>query len=135
MSFLRRRAPPPLPRQYNLAAYARGKLRSAFAGKPVENASMPERALGSSRVLVVSSSLFLTNPFAYAGNAAIPGSSGDPQLLMLAQPYAKYLTPMIVSVKNTLDWMTSDDDLSAARSKVTARPRGKVRPKRRRQQN
>src|SRR5205085_189034 len=51
-----------------LAAYADGKLKSAFAGSPSDDVKVPERAASPSRVLVVSSSLFLTNPFAYAGN-------------------------------------------------------------------
>jgi ABC-type uncharacterized transport system involved in gliding motility auxiliary subunit len=111
---------PPL-QQRILAAYAQGKLRSAFAGRPASGFSTPERARRSSRVLVVSSSLFLTNPFAYAGNAPTSGAGsggGDVQLLMLAQPYTKYLTSTILSVKNTLDWMTGDEDLVATSAKL-----------------
>jgi ABC-type uncharacterized transport system involved in gliding motility auxiliary subunit len=68
---------PPL-RQRILAAYAQGKLRSAFAGQPGAKPNAPSRAPRSSRVLVVSSSLFLTNPFAYAGNAPSGTTGGDP---------------------------------------------------------
>jgi hypothetical protein len=42
---------------------------------------------------------------------------GDPQLLMFAQPYTKYLTSTILSFKNTLDWMSGDSDLIAASAK------------------
>ena len=108
----------PPTQQRILAAYAQGKLRSAFAGKPGANPNTPARALGSSRVLVVSSSLFLTNPFAYAGNAPSDTNGGDAKLLSLAQPYAKQLTSMILSVKNTLDWMTTDDDVVAISAKI-----------------
>jgi ABC-type uncharacterized transport system involved in gliding motility auxiliary subunit len=114
---------PPL-RQRILAAYAEGQLQSAFAGAPLSNMSQPRRALRSSRVLLVSSSLFLTNPFAYAGNGPGAGSN-DPQLLMLAQPYTKHLTSTIISLKNTLDWMMGDDDLAAASAKLVRDPRKK----------
>ncbi len=118
--------PKPPQQQRVLAAYADGKLKSAFAGNPADGITPPERAPQPSRVLVVSSSLFLTNPFAYAGNGPDLGGQfqmfgavgGDPQLLMFAQPYAKYLTPMIISLKNTLDWMSGDSDLIAASAKL-----------------
>ena len=113
-----------------LAAYADGKLKSAFAGSPMEGFSGPEHAPQASRVLVVSSSLFLTNPFAYAGNGPDLGGQfamfgavgGDPKLLALAQPYTKYLTSTIISLKNTLDWMSGDADLVAASAKLLGEP-------------
>ncbi len=118
--------PKPPQAQRVLAAYADGKLQSAFKGSPGEGITPPERAAQPSRVLVVSSSQFLTNPFAYAGNGPELGGQfamfgavgGDPQLLMFAQPYTKYLTPMIISLKNTLDWMSGDSDLVAASAKL-----------------
>jgi ABC-type uncharacterized transport system involved in gliding motility auxiliary subunit len=119
--------PKPPQEQRVIAAVADGKLKSAFAGSPMEGIKpASERAPQSSRVLVVSSSLFLTNPFAYAGNGPDLGGQfamfgavgGDPQLLMFAQPYSKYLTPMIISLKNTLDWMSGDSDLIAASAKL-----------------
>jgi hypothetical protein len=82
-------------------------------------------------VLVVASSLFLTNPFAYAGNgpdlggqfAMMGGVGGDQQLQMFAQPYAsRYLTNTILSVKNTLDWMSGDTDLLATSAKILREP-------------
>ncbi len=90
----------------------------------------PRRAPAESRVLVVSSSEFLTNPFAYAGNGPDLGGQfqmfgavgGDPQLLMFAQPYTKYLTSTILSFKNTLDWMAGDSDLVAASAKLIGDP-------------
>jgi ABC-type uncharacterized transport system involved in gliding motility auxiliary subunit len=109
-----------------LAAYADGKLKSAFAGTPGDGITPPDRAPQASRVLVVSSSLFLTNPFAYVGNGPDLGGQfamfgavgGDPKLLMFAQPYTKYLTSTILSLKNTLDWMSGDSDLIAASAKL-----------------
>ena len=81
-------------------------------------------------MLVISSSEFLTNPFAYAGNGPELGGQfqmfgavgGDPQLLMFAQPYTKYLTSTILSLKNTLDWMAGDSDLVAASAKLIGDP-------------
>ena len=83
-----------------------GKLKSAFAGEKADDISVPERAPQPSRVLVVSSSQFVTNPFAYAGNGPELGGQfamfgavgGDPQLQMIAGPYAqRYLTNTILS--------------------------------------
>lgn len=109
-----------------LAAYAQGKLQSAFTAQSPAKTSVPLRARGSSRVLVVSSSLFATNPFAYAGNpdpAPLLSSGGGPatgntKLLQFAQPYTKYLTTTILSIKNTLDWMSGDDDLIATSAQL-----------------
>jgi len=114
--------PKPPQEQRIIAALAVGKLKSAFGG--------PERAPSESRVLVISSSEFLTNPFAYAGNGPDLGGQfqmfgavgGDPQLLMFAQPYTKYLTSTILSFKNTLDWMAGDSDLVAASAKLIGDP-------------
>jgi len=118
------------PEQRVLAAYADGKLKSAFAGAPMDGIAPKERAEQPSRVLVVSSSLFLTNPFAYAGNGPELGGQfamfgavgGDPQLLALAQPYTKYLTNTILAFKNTLDWMSGDADLVATSAKLLTEP-------------
>jgi ABC-type uncharacterized transport system involved in gliding motility auxiliary subunit len=103
--------------QRALAAYAQGRLRSAFAGKP--RGPAVERAPTNSRVLVISSSLFITNPFAYAGNGVRSGG-GDAQLLSLAAPYTKYLTSTILVLKNTLDWMIGDEDLIELSAKIGA---------------
>jgi len=123
--------PKPPYKQHVIAAVAEGKLKSAFAGAPAEGIKPNERAPNDSRVLVVSSSLFLTNPFAYAGNGPDLGGQfamfgavgGDQQLQMVAQPYAqKYLTQTILSVKNTLDWMSGDTDLLATSAKIIGEP-------------
>jgi hypothetical protein len=69
----------------------------------------------------------LTNPFAYSGNgpeldgqfAMFGGVGGDRDLQMIAQPYAqRYLTQTILSLKNTLDWMSGDADLLAVSAKI-----------------
>lgn len=111
-----------------IAAVADGKLKSAFAGQGDDmGVSVPERSAAPSRVLVVSSSEFLTNPFAYSGNgpdlgqqfAMFGGAGGDRELLMIAGQYAnRYLTATILSVKNTLDWVSGDADLLAVSAKL-----------------
>jgi ABC-type uncharacterized transport system involved in gliding motility auxiliary subunit len=126
--------PKPPYDQHIIAAVAEGKFKSAFTngakleGDPLK---LADRAPESSRVLVVASSMFLTNPFAYAGNGPDLGGQfamfgaigGDPQLQMIAGPYAqRYLTNTIISVKNTLDWMSGDADLLAASAKILSEP-------------
>jgi ABC-type uncharacterized transport system involved in gliding motility auxiliary subunit len=123
--------PKPPFSQRVLAATAEGKLKSAFAGKPGAGITAPEQAAGSSRVLVIASSQFVTNPFAYAGNgpemqgqmAQFGGMGGDQQLQMIAGPYAqKYLTATILAIKNIFDWMSGDVDLIAASAKILGEP-------------
>lgn len=123
--------PKPPMEQRVIAAHATGKLKSAFAGQQGEALpNVPERAAKDSRVLVISSSLFLTNPFAYAGNGPDLGGQfamfgnvgGDENLLQIAQPYTKHLTNTILSFKNTLDWMAGDSDLLAASAKLIGDP-------------
>lgn len=113
--------------QHVIAATAEGFIKSAFAGKPGMDITPAEKAKSKSRVLVVASSQFLTNPFARAGNpkpqppqmAQFGAMGGDQNLLTVAQPYAQtYLTPMILAVKNTLDWMSGDADLIATSAKI-----------------
>lgn len=90
--------------QYAVAAVASGKLRSAFPPKEV-------MSQGQSRVLVISSSQFFTNPFA---RAATPS---DDTMTSLAMPYAQQvLTSTILVAKNTLDWMSMDGDLEACQA-------------------
>ncbi len=110
-----------------IAAVAEGKLKSAFAGGGAdEGIKTAERASEPSRVLVISSSLFLTNPFAYAGNGPELGGQfqmfgnigGDQQLLFVARPYVQYLQGTILAVKNILDWMSGDADLIATSAKI-----------------
>src|SRR5690606_28976981 len=113
--------------QHIIAATVEGALKSAYAGKAGMDIEAPERAKSSSRVLVVASSQFLTNPFARAGNpkpmppqmAQFGAMGGDKDLLTIAQPYAStYLTPTILALKNTLDWMSGDADLIATSAKI-----------------
>jgi ABC-type uncharacterized transport system involved in gliding motility auxiliary subunit len=123
--------PKPPFEQRVIAAVAEGKLKSAFAGSADDAIKAPDRSLAPSRVLVVSSSEFLTNPFAYSGNgpelpqqfAMMGGAGGDRELLMIAGQYAnRYLTNTILSVKNTLDWISGDQDLLAASAKLLQEP-------------
>jgi ABC-type uncharacterized transport system involved in gliding motility auxiliary subunit len=120
--------PKPPFNQQVIAAVADGKLKSAFSGQGDNlGVAVADRAPQPSRVLVVSSSEFLTNPFAYSGNgpdlgqqfAMFGGAGGDRELLMIAGGYAnRYLTSTILSVKNTLDWVSGDADLLAVSAKL-----------------
>ena len=93
-----------------LAAVLSGTIKSAYGDK---------KAAG--RVLVIASPLFVTNPFARAGNpppsdapAMFGAVGGDPALLALAQSYAQqHLTATILSLKNVLDWATVDEGIIA----------------------
>lgn len=114
-----------------IAATAEGPLKSAFAGKPSENIQAPEQAKSASRVLVVSSAQFITNPFARAGNPPpMPpqmqqfggGMPGDETLLRVAGPYTQFLERTIFSLKGTLDWMGGDADLIASSAKLMGEP-------------
>jgi ABC-type uncharacterized transport system involved in gliding motility auxiliary subunit len=113
-----------------IAASVEGKLKSAFAGKPDEGIKTAERAPEPSRVFVLASSQFLTNPFAFAGNGPemggqfqmFGGVGGDPQLQAISEPYTKSLTGTILSLKNTLDWLSGDTDLIAASAKLLGEP-------------
>src|SRR5207244_7044130 len=88
---------------------------------------VPAASKEKSRLLVVSSAGFLTNPFARSGAGTELGGQfqmmgpvgGDEELQMISQPYAqKYLTGTILTFKNTLDWMSGDSDLIAASAKI-----------------
>jgi ABC-type uncharacterized transport system involved in gliding motility auxiliary subunit len=116
--------------QRAMAITLEGKLKSAFTGdnQGIEAAA---ESKDKSRILVVSASQFLANPFARAGNAPpmppqmqmMGGMGGDEDLLMLSMPYAqKYLTATILAFKNTLDWMGGDSDLIAASAKLLQEP-------------
>jgi hypothetical protein len=126
MKIRRQWTPKPPYSQRIIAAAADGKLKSAFEG---DNQGIQANAVAPepSRLMVISSSEFLTNPFAYAGNGPELGGQfamfgnvgGDQELLMFATPYAQsYLTNTILSLKNTLDWISGDTDLLAASAKI-----------------
>lgn len=117
--------------QHPIAIAVEGPLKSAFDGAGDSGISAPAKSASPSRVLVVSSSQFLANPFARSGNPppmppqmAMMGSmGGDKDLQMLAGPYAnKYLRWTILAFKNTLDWMSGDSDLLAASAKLFGEP-------------
>ncbi len=117
---------PSTEEQRIIAAVAEGKLKSAF-GKKDDAIKPNDVAPAPSRVLVVASSQFLTNPFAYSGNGPelggqfqmFGGVGGDKSLQMLADPYARgFLTTTILVLKNTLDWMSGDSDLLAVSAKL-----------------
>jgi ABC-type uncharacterized transport system involved in gliding motility auxiliary subunit len=126
---VRERAP---QEQRNLAVAVTGKLKSAFAGKGDDMGvkANPESP-ADSRVLIVSSSQFLANPFARAGNPPpmppqlqmMGAMGGDRELQMVARPYLEVaFRPMIFSFKNTLDWMSNDSDLVAVSAKMLGEP-------------
>jgi gliding motility-associatede transport system auxiliary component len=102
-----------------------GTIKSAMgSGDGIE---VPAASKDKSRVLVISSAGFLTNPFARSGAGTELGGQfqmmgpvgGDEQLQMISQPYAqKYLTGTILTFKNTLDWMSGDQDLIASSAKI-----------------
>jgi len=103
------RAKPPLD-QRAIAIVVEGTLHSALG--PGDGVEVPAVSKEKSRVLVISSAGFLTNPFARSGAGTDLGGQfaqmgpvgGDEQLQMISQPYAqKYLTGTILSFKNTLD--------------------------------
>ncbi len=111
--------------QKAIAIAVEGTLKSAMG--PGDGVDTPAASSDKSRVLVISSAGFLTNPFARSGAGTELGGQfqmmgpvgGDEQLQMLAGPYAqKYLTGTILSFKNTLDWMSGDSDLIAASAKI-----------------
>lgn len=124
--------PKPDPKQHVIAAYAKGKLKSAFAGSGDNlGVEAAEQAPEESKVLIVSSSQFLTNPFAYSGNgpelggqfAMMGNVGGDQKLLAVSEAYARrYLTNTILAVRNTLDWITGDSDLLAVSAKIVGDP-------------
>ncbi len=114
-------APDGAPSRRVIAAAIEGELRSAFGGA----------AKAKVRILVISSSQFLANPYARAGNPPPnpPGSRlapipGDESLQMLSQFYAsQYLTGTILVFKNTLDWAGAEEDLVACSALLVAKRR------------
>ena len=113
---------------------ANGSLASAFAGKGdnMGIAAPAETPPGSpSRVLVISSSQFLANPFARSGNPPpmppqlqmMGGQQGDRELMVFAQEYQRGLfRPMIFGFKGTLDFLSNDPDLLAVNAKLQSEP-------------
>ncbi len=117
--------------QFAIAADVEGTLKSAFEGGATEGVDAPAQSAKPARVFLLSSSEFLANPLARAGNAPdmgqmgmmMPNLGGDEQLLMLAGPYAQqYITGSILVFKNTLDWLSGDTDLLAVSAKLLSEP-------------
>ena len=113
--------------QRAMAIALEGTIKSAFGGGDVGGANVPGQSKDKSRLLVISASQFLCNPFARSGNPpAMPpqmqmmgGMGGDEELQMISGMYAqKYVTYAILALKNTLDWMGGDPDLLATSAKL-----------------
>jgi ABC-type uncharacterized transport system involved in gliding motility auxiliary subunit len=115
--------------QHAIAVSLEGKIKSAFVGREDSAIPAPAESKDKSRVLVVAASQFLDNPYARSGNAPpmppqtmMSQMTGDEELQMISQPYAQqYLTSTILAFKNTLDWITSDEDLIACSALLTSK--------------
>ncbi len=117
--------------QFAVGAVVEGTLKSAFPEGDKQGVNAPAQSAQPSRVFVLASSQFLSNPLARAGNgpdmgqygAMMPGLGGDEQLLMMAGPYAQqFITGTILVFKNTLDWVIGDTDLLAVSAKILSEP-------------
>jgi ABC-type uncharacterized transport system involved in gliding motility auxiliary subunit len=117
--------------QFAIAAAAEGTLKTAFPEGDKQGIDAPAQSAHPARVFVLSSSQFLANPLARAGNGPdmgqygmmMPGLGGDEQLLMIAGPYAQqFVTGTILVFKNTLDWLIGDTDLLAVSAKILSDP-------------
>jgi hypothetical protein len=113
--------------QFAIAADVEGTLKSAFPEGDKQGVDAPAQSTKPARVFVLSSSQFLANPLARAGNGPdmgqygmmMPNLGGDEQLLALAGPYTQqYITGSILVFKNTLDWLGGDVDLLAVSAKI-----------------
>lgn len=121
--------PKPPVSQKAISISVEGTLKAAMGSG--DNVDVPAASKDKSRVLVVASSQFLTNPFARAGAGQDLGGQfgmmgpvgGDEQLQAIAEPYAqRFLNPTIVCLKNALDWLSGDSDLIAASAKIFGDP-------------
>jgi ABC-type uncharacterized transport system involved in gliding motility auxiliary subunit len=119
------------PEQFNVAAAVEGTLKTAFPSGDKMGIETPEKSAKNAQVFVLSSSQFLSNPFARAGQGQDMSQygmqqqvGGDKQLQEFAQAYLskQVLTAMILSFKDTLDWLTGDRDLLAASAKILSEP-------------
>jgi len=116
--------------QYGLAAQLEGTFKTAFPEGDKQGIDTPAKSAKSARLFVVSSSQFLANPFARAGNGTEMNQFGmnmpmgqDKDLEQLAGPYAQQaLTQTILCFKNTLDWLSGDTDLLAVSAKIIQDP-------------
>jgi ABC-type uncharacterized transport system involved in gliding motility auxiliary subunit len=117
--------------QFAVGADVEGTLKSAFAGSDNQGIDAPAQSAKPARVFLLSSSQFLANPLARAGNGPdmgqygmmMPNLGGDEQLLALAGPYTQqFVTGSILVFKNTLDWLSGDTDLLAVSAKLLSDP-------------
>ena len=117
--------------QFAVGADVEGTLKSAFAGSETQGIDAPAQSTKPARVFLLSSSQFLANPLARAGNGPdmgqygmmMPNLGGDEQLLALAGPYTQqFVTGSILVFKNTLDWLSGDMDLLAVSAKLLSDP-------------
>jgi hypothetical protein len=100
--------------QFVIAAEVGGTLVTAFPEGGARAVDAPVQSAKTARVFVLSSSQFLANPLARAGNPpeANPTGRGDQVLLTLSGAYAQAdVTGTILAFKNTLDWLSGDGDL------------------------
>jgi hypothetical protein len=99
LSITRRWQAPRAMTEIPIAAAAEGMLQSAFGNGT---------SMRPARVLLVASASPFANPFVGA-----PGTTTDIED-HLVQPYAQAsLTNAVLVLKNTLDWMTAEDDLAS----------------------
>jgi len=119
------------PASHAIAIALEGKIKSAYGGQEGQGITAPAESKDRARLLVISASQFLANPYARAGNpppmppqmAMMGGMGGDEELQFLSQFYAqRYLTTAILAFKNILDWMSGDSDLIAASAKLMQEP-------------
>jgi ABC-type uncharacterized transport system involved in gliding motility auxiliary subunit len=119
------------PEQFNVAATVEGTLATAFPSGDKMGIDAPEKSAQPARVFVLSASQYLANPFARAGEGQDMSKygmqqmmGGDKELQQMAQYYLSksVLTAMILSFKDTMDWLTGDTDLLAASAKLLSEP-------------
>ncbi len=117
--------------QHVIGVAIEGTIKSAFQGGDKMGIDAPAQSKAPSRILVLSSSQFLVNPFARSGNPPpmppqlqmMGPMGGDPELQMFARGYVeRYIRLIITSFKNTVDWMSGDADLIAASAKILGEP-------------
>ena len=112
----------PAKEQQTVAASVEGTLRSAFGAA---------KSARPTRVLVVASSEYLSNPFARASNppehsaGAVAFPPADPIVGQIAGQYMqRLLSPTIVSFKNALDWLAPEDPFTACPAVLPVSPAG-----------
>jgi ABC-type uncharacterized transport system len=119
------------PAQYDIAATVEGTLASAFPSGDKMGVDAPPKSAQPARVFVLAASQYLANPFARAGEGQDMSKygmqqtiGGDKELQEMAQSYLSktVLTAMILSFKDTLDWLTGENDLLAASAKLLSEP-------------